>query len=91
VDPAYDWIWTLATRKEDRRGNSRFRSFAHLFSSRNFAGRRYQASVPFLFNLEKNEDGSGVFRLFQFIPFSWGPLEASTPKGDKALGGAERR
>ncbi len=92
VDPAYDWIWTLATREEDRRGNSRFRSFAHLFSSRNFAGRRYQASVPFLFNLEKNEDGSGVFRLFQFFPFSWGPLKASPPKtGAGALGEAERR
>jgi hypothetical protein len=33
--------------------------------------------VPFVFILEMEADGSGVFRLFQCIPFRFGPTEAA--------------
>lgn len=74
VREAYDWVWTLWHDEGDARGNRRTRSFAHLWSSRNFAGQRYQSSMPFLFNYEAEagEDGVRTLRLFQFLPIRWG-------------------
>jgi hypothetical protein len=72
INEAYDWVWVLAEQSGDARGNSRFRSFANLYSSRNFAGRRFQSSVPFLFNYVEDEDGKATLRLLQCIPIRWG-------------------
>lgn len=74
VREAYDFAWTLWHEEGDAAGNRRQRAFAHLWSSRNYAGQRYQSSVPFLFNYEAEdgEDGARTLRLFQFIPIRWG-------------------
>lgn len=72
VREAYDWLWTIWDARGDALGNSRTRTTMNVFTSRNFAGKRYQCSVPLLFNLESNEKGGTTLRLFQFIPISWG-------------------
>ena len=72
VEEAYDWAFTLVDIRGDKLGNSRTRTFANLYTSRNFAGKRWQASIPFLFNLVVDEGGGSTLRLFQFIPISWG-------------------
>ncbi|PIE25683.1 MAG: hypothetical protein CSA62_00395 [Planctomycetota bacterium] len=72
IKEAYDWIWVLAEERGDALGNSQVRSFANLYTSRNFAGRRFQCSVPFLFNYEETEDGAKTLRLFQVLPIRWG-------------------
>ena len=72
INEAYDWIWVLAEEQGDARGNRRVRSFANLYTSRNFAGRRFQCSVPLLFNYEETESGAKTLRLFQVLPIRWG-------------------
>ncbi len=71
VREAYDFAWTLWHDEGDALGNRRTRAVAHLWSSRNYAGQRYQCSVPLLFNFVADEDGSRTLRLFQFLPIRW--------------------
>ncbi len=72
VEEAWDWAWTLVRVDGDGRGNRRTRTFADLYTSRSFASGRFQCSIPFLFSYLRRADGSGVFRLFQVLPFSFG-------------------
>ncbi|MCA8971243.1 MAG: hypothetical protein KDC95_15740 [Planctomycetes bacterium] len=71
IREAWDFAWTLWHDEGDARGNRRTRAFAHAWSSRNFAGQRYQSSVPFLFNYVADEDGGRTLRLLQFLPIHW--------------------
>ncbi|MEZ5990080.1 MAG: hypothetical protein R3F30_13325 [Planctomycetota bacterium] len=73
IREAYDWAWVLWEAQGDALGNSRTRTFLDLWTSRNFAGKRYQCSVPLLFNLVLDERGGGTLRLLQLFPISWGP------------------
>jgi len=75
IREAWDWAWTLAEVGGDARGNHSVRTFANLYTSRNFAGRRFQCSVPFLFNYEAEAGGRKTLRRFQFLPIRWGGVE----------------
>lgn len=76
--PTYDFVWTLFEATGDARGNGRVRTFANVYASRNFAGRRFQSSVPFLFNYESDEQsGVKTLRLLQVLPIRWGGKGAS--------------
>ena len=75
IREAWDWSWTLFEIRGDEAGNWRTRSFLDLWTSRNFAGRRYQCSVPWLFNYVEEGDGRSTLRLFQFLPIRWGGSE----------------
>jgi len=72
VEEAWDWLWTLWRSEGDGKGNVRTRGPAHLWSSREYAGKRFQASVPFLFNFESEANGRKTLRLLQFFPIRWG-------------------
>ncbi len=72
VRPAYDFIWTLAESSGDSKGNRRVRSLANVYTSRTFAGRKFQCSVPWLFNYEQEENGGSTLRLLQVLPVRWG-------------------
>ncbi len=82
IRPAWDWVWTLASVEGDARGNRRVGSFANIYTSRNFAGRRFQMSVPLLFNYTSNANGGKTLRLLQFFPISWGGPSEDTPSED---------
>ncbi len=81
VRELYGWLWTLAkgqTRKPDDHSTE---LIANIYTTRT-RGTKTQTSVPFLFNIESDEDG-GVFRLFQFIPIPFGsPGPATKPEAD---------
>jgi hypothetical protein len=68
----YGFLWTLFAHDAHQNGDARTDWFANLYTSRRQAGRQ-QSSVPFLFNIETEADGSSVFRLFQFLPLRFGP------------------
>jgi len=86
VDEAYGWLWTLARGTSRGPDDHAVELAANLYTSRTrrtAAGKtRTQASVPFLFSWDGDEDG-GVLRLFQFLPI---PFTGSAPSTVDAEG-----
>jgi hypothetical protein len=90
VEEAYGWLWTLVGGKRRSDDDRSIETVANLFTTRTRQGST-QASVPFLFNVESNADGSGVFRLLQLLPIRWGPSPASTVDPTASLPRDEQR
>ena len=82
-EEAYGWIWTLARGQHRKADDSSFELIMNLYTTRK-RGTRRTGSMPVLFNFESEDDGSGVLRLLQFIPISWGgPSDGKAPASER--------
>lgn len=70
-EEAWGWLWEIARGVRRARDDASVDVVGRLYTEREREGET-TASVPFLFNYERDRAGNKTFRLFQFLPISLG-------------------